>query len=206
MGKVAIVTGANKGIGFAIVKGLAKVFDGDVFLTARNIERGMAAVKALEDENIKVKFHQLDIDDPKSNATIAAFIKEEYGGIDILVNNAAIAFKQAATEPFGLQAKETVATNYFSVKNTCEHLFPLLKSGARVVNVSSSAGFLIRIQDQGLKQQFANENLTYDELDGLMNEFIESAQDGSHAQKGWPNSTYVVSKVGLSAMSRIQQR
>ena len=206
MTKVAIVTGGNKGIGFAIVKGLAKVFDGDVFLTARNVERGMAAIKALEQENIKAKFHQLDIDNPESNAKIAAFMKENYGGIDILVNNAAIAFKSAATEPFGLQAKVTIATNYFSVKNTCEHLFPLLKSGARVVNVSSSAGFLIRIQDKSLKQKFANENLTYEELDGLMNDFIESAQNGSHAQKGWPNSTYVVSKVGLSAMSRMQQR
>jgi len=206
MTKVAIVTGGNKGIGFAIVKGLAKVFDGDVFLTARNVERGMAAIKALEKENVQVKFHQLDIDNPESNAKIAAFIKDKYGGIDILVNNAAIAFKNAATEPFGLQAKVTIATNYFSVKNTCEHLFPLLRSGARVVNVSSSAGFLIRIPGQGLKQKFASENLTYEDLDGLMNDFIESAHNGTHAQKGWPNSTYVVSKVGLSAMSRMQQR
>jgi len=206
MTKVAIVTGGNKGIGFAIVKGLAKVFDGDVFLTARNVERGMAAVKALEKENITVKFHQLDIDNPESNAEIAAFMKEKYGGIDILVNNAAIAFKNAAPEPFGHQAKVTVATNYFSVKNTCEHLLPLLRSGARVVNVSSSAGFLIRIQDPGLKQKFANENLSYEELDGLMNDFIESAQNGNHSTKGWPNSTYVVSKIGLSAMSRMQQR
>jgi carbonyl reductase 1 len=58
------------------VKGLAKVFDGDVFLTARNVERGMAAVKSLEKENITVKFHQLDIDNPESNAGIAAFMKD----------------------------------------------------------------------------------------------------------------------------------
>ena len=113
MTKVAIVTGGNKGIGFGVVTGLAKVFDGDVFLTARNVERGMAAVKSLEQENITVKFHQLDIDDPGSNAAIAAFMKAEYGGIDILVNNAGIAFKNAATEPIGHQAKVTVATNYF---------------------------------------------------------------------------------------------
>merc|ERR1711935_922900 len=90
MTKVAIVTGGNKGIGFTIVKGLAKVFNGDVFLTARNVERGMTAVKTLEKENIHVKFHQLDIDNPESNAKIAAFMKDNYGGIDILINNAAI--------------------------------------------------------------------------------------------------------------------
>ena len=55
MTKVAIVTGGNKGIGFATIKGLAKVFDGDVYLTARNQERGMEAVKALAEENIKVR-------------------------------------------------------------------------------------------------------------------------------------------------------
>ena len=118
MTKVAIVTGGNKGIGFGVVKGLAKVFDGDVFLTARNVERGMAAVKLLEQENIIVKFHQLDIDDPKSNAAIAAFMKEEYGGIDILVNNAGIAFKNDATESIYHQAKETIATNYFRLIST----------------------------------------------------------------------------------------
>ena len=57
-----------------------------------------------------------------------------------------------------------------------------------------------------LKQKFASENLTYEELNGLMNDFIVSANNGTHAQRGWPNSTYVVSKVGLSAMSRMQQR
>jgi len=206
MTKVAIVTGGNKGIGFGIVKGLAKVFDGDVFLTARNVERGMEAVKSLEQENINVKFHQLDTDDPKSNAAIATFMKENYGGIDILVNNAGIAFKNAATESIGHQAKITIATNYFSVKNTCENLYPLLRSGARVVNLSSSCGFLNRIPDQVLKAKLANENLTYEELDGLMNEFIETTQNESHSEKGWPNSSYVVSKVGLSALSRIQQR
>ena len=111
--KVAVVTGGNKGIGFAIVKGLVDKFDGVVYLTARNVERGMDAVKTLEQENIKVKFHQLDIDNPESNAAIAKFMKENYGGIDILVNNAGIAFKNDATDPVGHQAKVTISTNYF---------------------------------------------------------------------------------------------
>ena len=73
----------------------------------------MAAVKSLEEENIKVKFHKLDIDDPKSIAEIAKFVEKKYGGIDILVNNAGIAFKNNATDPIGHQAKVTVTTNYF---------------------------------------------------------------------------------------------
>lgn len=146
----------------------------------------------------------MDIDSPESNAKLAAFLKEKYGGIDILVNNAGIAFKNDATEPFGVQAKQTVGTNYFSVKNTCEELFPLLRDGARVVNVSSYAGFLLHIKDGILKAKFASNDLTVSELDKLMKNFIASAQEGNHADKGWPNSTYVVSKIGLSALTRIQ--
>ena len=65
--RVAIVTGGNKGIGYATCRALSKKFDdGDVFLTARSAERGNAAVEELEKEGCSVKFHQLDIDDADS--------------------------------------------------------------------------------------------------------------------------------------------
>ena len=64
--KRIIVTGGNKGIGFAIVKGLVEKFDGAVYLTARSIERGNNAVKELEKSGINASFHQLDIDDRNS--------------------------------------------------------------------------------------------------------------------------------------------
>lgn len=204
MKKVAIVTGSNKGIGFATVRGLAKEFDGDVYLTSRNIERGMQAVKDLENEGLTVHFHQLDIDSPQSNAALAAFIQEKYGGIDVLVNNAGVSFKGS---PFGYQAQVNISTNYFSVKNVCQNLFPLLRPGARVVNVSSERGFLGNIKDENLKKKFGDVgNLTYEQLDALMTEFVKAAQDGTHLGKGWPNKTYIVAKVGLSALTRLQQR
>ena len=59
------------------------------------------------------------------------FMKEKYGGIDVLVNNAAIAFKNSATEPMGVQAEVTCKTNYWSTKNVCDLLFPILRPGAR---------------------------------------------------------------------------
>ena len=184
MSKVAIVTGANKGIGFAIVKGLAKTFNGDLYLTSRNEERGLSAVKELSDEGIKVLYHQFDIDDESSIVKFAGFIKEKYGGIDILINNAAIAFKNAATEPFALQAKITLQTNYFNTKLVCEQLFPLLKSGARVVNLSSVAGYLLRIPSDDLKKKFASSDstLTVEELDAMMRDFVESAHAGNHTE------------------------
>ena len=122
--KVAIVTGSNKGIGLATVKGLASKFDGDVFLTARNEERGYAAVQQLEKQGVKVHFHQLDIVDRKSIENFRNFIKDNYGGIDVLVNNAGIdaeiAFKH---KPMHIHAAMTIKTNYFGTKQTCEILF-----------------------------------------------------------------------------------
>ena len=215
MSSVAIVTGANKGIGLATVKSLAKVYNGTIFLTARNEERGKAAMKTLSENYSNVKFHSLDINDPSSIAKFANHLTQHYSGIDILVNNAAIAYKFEASEPFSVQANETVKVNYFGVKETCKQLFPLLNPGARVVNVSSSAGHLARIPGESLRKRFANDKLTIEDLDELMCEYLKSVENGTFESKGWPlrsyltkaglSSTYSASKVGLSALSRLQQ-
>ncbi|XP_068931077.1 carbonyl reductase [NADPH] 1-like isoform X2 [Petaurus breviceps papuanus] len=91
--RVAVVTGSNKGIGFAIVRDLCKKFSGDVILTSRNPTLGQEAVKKLKDEGLNPLFHQLDITDPQSIRTLREYLKEQYGGVDVLVNNAGIAFK-----------------------------------------------------------------------------------------------------------------
>jgi len=211
---VAIVTGANKGIGFGIVRGLCKKFQGDVYLTSRDEARGLAAVDELKKEGLNPKFHILDLGNEETIVNLREFMKETYDGIDVLVNNAGIAFKNAATEPFGEQATVTLATNYWANKRACEILFPILKPGARVVNMSSSAGFLGHIgarsgdkdKAEELKKKLSSTSLTVPELDGLMRNFVETANAGTHGSYGWPNSTYVVSKIGWSALSRIQQR
>lgn len=89
----AVVTGSNKGIGFAVVRALCKQFPGDVYLTSRDIERGKEAVAKLQKEGLKPLFHQLDINDLQSIHTFHDFLKEKYGGLNVLVNNAGIAFK-----------------------------------------------------------------------------------------------------------------
>lgn len=94
--KVAVVTGANKGIGLAIVKGLCKAgFAGDILLTARNDKLGREAVSALHADGCKkVVFHQLDICDQGSCLKLRTFLEENYGGLDVLINNAGVAFKR----------------------------------------------------------------------------------------------------------------
>ena len=78
--KVAIVTGANKGIGLSIVRRMCKEFSGDVILTARDQSRGRTAITLLEGEGLQPKFHPLDIDSRDSIATLKESLEKNYGG------------------------------------------------------------------------------------------------------------------------------
>ncbi|XP_061163531.1 carbonyl reductase [NADPH] 1-like isoform X2 [Saccostrea echinata] len=205
--KVAVVTGSNKGIGYAIVRGLCKKFDGDVYLTARNEELGKQAVKSLNSEGLSPKFHQLDISDQASINRLRDFLKATYGGLDLLVNNAGIAYKESSTAPLAEQAEVTIKTNYFGTLAVCEALFPILRTQARVVNVSSMVGtFTIKKCSKEIRAKFANSKLTIDELTTLMNDFVQAAKNGSHESKGYATSAYGMSKIGVSALSEIQHR
>ena len=95
--RVMLVTGADKGIGFAVVRDLCRQFSGDVVLTARDAARGPTAVQLVQAEGLCPLFHQLDIDLQSIHA-LRDFLHKEYGilgswGLDVLVNNAGIAFQ-----------------------------------------------------------------------------------------------------------------
>lgn len=205
--KVAIVTGSNKGIGLAIVRALCKEFQGDVYLTARDSGRGQEAVKLLSSEGLKPMFHQLDINDLSSITAAAAFFKDKYGGVDVLINNAGIAFKVADPTPFAVQAEVTLKTNFFATRDMLTHFLPMVKAGGRVVNVSSFVG--VRTLNQcspELQQRFRSEDITEDELVELMQRFVDQTKKGEHKQGGWPETAYGVSKTGLTTLSMILAR
>lgn len=204
--RVAVVTGGNKGIGLSIVKFLCQQFDGDVFLTARDEKRGNAAVSELGKQLLRPKFHQLDVDDLESIRKFRDFLKSTYGGLDVLVNNAGIAYKHNSTAPFGEQAEVTVKTNFFGLLNVCKELFPLLRPHARVVNLSSMCGMLQRIPGEELKKKLNNPKITLEELCSLMEQFVQAAKEGENGEKGWGHSAYNASKVGVTVLSFIQQR
>jgi len=167
------VTGSNKGIGFAIVKELCTKFDGHVYLTSRNETLGKAAVAELEKLGLHPRYHQLDLDDESSVIKLRDHLKFTYGGLDVLVNNAAICIWIDSPLSFHEKAAQTLQVNYFNTKRACDLLFPILKPHARVVNVSSSAGHLSKIPSLELRSKFASPNLSYEELNALMMDYIE---------------------------------
>jgi len=209
---ICIVTGANKGIGLAVTRALCSLSDSNlVYLTSRDRVRGEQAVNVLQKEGLHPRFHQLDITDDDSVEALHDYMKKTYGGINILVNNAGIAYKNDSKAPFAEQANVTVETNFGGTWRVCRKLFPLLRKGARVVNVSSNCGHLSKINGDepaasNLRDRLASDKLTEEELEEMMGQFVKLAADNEHVQAGWPNSTYKVSKVGVSALTIIQQR
>ncbi|GCB76559.1 hypothetical protein scyTo_0019157 [Scyliorhinus torazame] len=205
--RVAVVTGANKGIGLAVVRALCPQFDGDVYLTSRDRDRGQQALHKLQQEQLKPLFHQLDINDLQSIRDLRSFMSQTYGGIDVLINNAGIAFKMADTTPFSTQAEVTLATNFFATRDVCTELLPIIKPQGRVVNVSSvSSTMALQKCSQELKNKFRSTTITEEELVELMKKFIEDAKRGDHVQQGWAPSAYGVSKIGVTVLSRIHAR
>lgn len=209
MAKVALVSGSNKGIGFACVRALCKQLrpDNAVYLTARNPELGKKAVADLEEEGLTPRFHQLDISSQDSVEALRDHLREEHGGLDILINNAGMAYKFADKTPEAEQARVTCQVNYFGTARMFDLLSPILRSHARVVNVSSmtAKGALKRVSEE-VRMEFKNA-ATREDTNRLVNRFIELVAAGEAERCGFtPGSNYGLSKLGLCTLSRIQSR
>ncbi|KAF9564434.1 NAD(P)-binding protein [Agrocybe pediades] len=136
MSKVILVTGANSGIGYELVRLLAKKPEGHtVYLAARNAFAGEEAQKKLHAEGFKnVKFIQLDVTQPASvHAAKEAIEKQEVGKLDVLVNNAGIAKMEENQNATTVQIdvlRATMETNFFGLVQTTNAFVPLLRKAA----------------------------------------------------------------------------
>jgi NAD(P)-dependent dehydrogenase (short-subunit alcohol dehydrogenase family) len=148
--KIAVVTGANRGIGFETCRQLARR-GMKVILAARDEARGRAAVDDLRREGLDVGFGSLDVADPESVGAFAGFVQKEHGRVDVLVNNAGIMLeKHDSGFPTVFKARietlrETMETNVYGALRVVQALRPLLPDrgdGARIINVSSGMGQL----------------------------------------------------------------
>ncbi|KAI8544120.1 hypothetical protein RHMOL_Rhmol08G0270800 [Rhododendron molle] len=211
---IAVVTGANRGIGFEIAHQLA-VHGLTVILTSRDAAVGEEAAKVLREGGLNVLFHQLDIVSLSSIKVCTEWLRQNYGGADILVNNAGVNFNLGVDNCLEF-AEDVIRTNYFGTKNVIKAMIPLMRpstSGARIVNVTSRLGRLNgrrnRIGDLTLRRQLEDvDSLSEELIDGTLTTFLEQVKDGSWTSGGWPQTytDYSMSKLAVNAYTRLMAK
>ncbi|MDQ8700116.1 SDR family oxidoreductase [Hyphomicrobium sp. LHD-15] len=147
--RTALVTGANRGIGFEIVRQLARLGVLAV-IGARDPKDGVAAAEKLQSEGLDVPVVALDVDREESAAAAVAEVKRLYGRLDVLVNNAAVlidapgGFNASLFELTGETARRTFETNVLGPLRLIQAAAPLMREQGygRIVNLSSIAGQL----------------------------------------------------------------
>ncbi|MCG3174376.1 MAG: 3-oxoacyl-[acyl-carrier-protein] reductase FabG [Myxococcota bacterium] len=142
--RIALVTGANRGIGREVCRQLAQKGAATVLMTARNAELGEAAAAELRKEGLDVRFHPLDVTDDNSAKALAAWVRETSGKLDILVNNAGGDFDddQFTLSPDMDRVRALMELHLYGPWRLIAVLLPLLRQAEspRIVNVSSEAG------------------------------------------------------------------
>lgn len=216
--RVALVTGGNKGIGKEIARKLCSIPGMTVVLACRDGELGTTAATELATSvwppprRADVEYVRLDLTDAASIRHSSEFITKEHGQLDVLINNAAVCFNDPTLygkvpfTPFEAQAAITMDTNFHGTLAVTQAMLPLLRKSTspRIINIASSAGRL-RGSDE-LIETITSPSLTMESLEERMREFVSDAEAGVHLKKGWPNTCYGVSKMGLIAMTRIIAR
>ena len=146
---IALITGANKGIGLEIARQLGTQGI-TVLIGARDEKRGSVAAEKLQAENIDAHAVQLDVTNQQSIDAAAKHIESEFGKLDILVNNAGIAIDNAPPSQLDMEIlRRTYETNFFGVFAVTKAMLPLLHNSqaGRIVNISSGLGSLTQNSD-----------------------------------------------------------
>lgn len=207
--KRIVVTGANKGIGLAIVEAILEEHaDAFVYLASRDPERGRAAAAALGGRAgfaRRLEVVALDVADDRSVSGAAAHVGESLGGAKLygIVNNAGI----------GVQSSDfagVVDTNLFGLHRVCEAFLPLLQpSGGRIVNVTSASGPLFVANCSAeMAAFFLDPEMTWPRLRALVDECMKIAGDTrAFAAKGLGDgSAYGFSKACGNSYTMILAR
>ena len=194
---IAIVTGANRGIGLEVCRQLADRGI-RVLLACRDPAAGEMAAAALRQAGATAQALSLDVAQPDAIGAFAEQAPRVWGAPRILINNAGVSltgFDEAV-------ARRTLAINFLGAERLTDALLPHLLPGGRIVMVSSGLGQLSGF-GPALQRAFLDPGLTRAGLHGLVERFAKAVADGSFRRQGWPGSAYNVSKAALNALTRL---
>ena len=208
--RTIVITGANKGIGYGIVKALAENENNyTLIMTSRNSDLGQQArkeiISSVSGNNLESRlvYHQLDINDTLSRGNFKKFLIEKYSKIDVLVNNAGVTKKG---DEFNTSVLDfTLETNFFSTVDLTEEILNsnLINDSGKIINVTSSMGKLGHINSEKLKQEFLSSNLIIDNLYDLCKRYRNAIENNLVESEGWCKNTYAFSKICLNLYTKI---
>lgn len=205
--KIVLVTGSNKGIGFGIVETLLeKNSPLRVILTSRNIELGEKSYSLLLDKYPSSKshfyYHQLDITKKDSISNLISWIKETFGKIDYLVNNAGTA---THGDLFNIDVcNSTFEVNVYGTINFTESMLEndVINKDGKIIFLGSCAGYLNKLKNENLIKGFKDAK-KFEDLFNMGELFKKSIVNESLEKDGWPRNTYSVSKMIVNSYGKI---
>lgn len=205
MNKVALVSGSNQGLGFALVEALCKRLgpDASVYLTARDPSRGEEAVRRLRDRGLLPMFHLLDVTDDASVASLAETIRARHEGVDIVISNAAARISRE--RPQAEQVEGFVNTNNHGTFRMIRTFGTMLRDNARFLIVASGFGSLRNLSPE-LHGGFDVKTRSLEDIERLMDDYVHLVETGQAGAHGWPEWINVPSKVAQVASAKIMAR
>jgi carbonyl reductase 1 len=212
-----LVTGSNKGLGFAIVHRIAvclKHKNAVIILAARDEERGKAAVEKLKQlgHGSSVIFKKLDVTDDESIDVLFEWIEAKYKGLSVLINNAAVAHTLAEPEE---EARQCIDVNFNGTRQMCERALECMQPNGRIVNIASSVGQIAKggsgcplaVSEGGyseeLQQKLTSNDLNVEDLAHLLSQYLSDFMKAHKPPPSWPPSAYAVSKTGVIQLTRV---
>jgi carbonyl reductase 1 len=205
MSRVAVVTGANQGLGFALVEALAQRLDaGDVvYLTGRDPQRVSEAATRVTCPRAEVRAEPLDVRDGDGVRAFVDALAARHDGADVVFSNAAA--RLVPGPPSAALVRELVDTNNLGTTRVLRAFAPLMRAGGRLVVVASDYGSLRRLPDH-LHGRFDTGAMTLDDVDRAVVAWRDAVLGGRAAGEGWPEWINIPSKVAQVAAVRVAAR
>ncbi|HYJ67881.1 MAG TPA: SDR family NAD(P)-dependent oxidoreductase [Nocardioidaceae bacterium] len=203
--RIAVVTGANQGLGFALVEGLAQRLTPDdvVYLTGRDADRVRKAASQIAAPVAEVYPHVLDIRDAAAVDAFADQMIDSYGAVDIVFSNAAA--RLTPNTSWAELVTPFVDTNNLGTTRVLRSFSRILRPGGRLLVVASDFGTLRSLPDE-LHGRFDTDSMSLDDVDSTMTAWRDAVLNGTANDEGWPDWINVPSKVGQVAAVRVVAR
>ena len=205
MGKTALITGANQGLGLGLIERLAENYTSEdtIYMGVRRITAGKEAIRNLSQIRCTVKPIYIDVTKEETIKEAAGIIEKRHGGIDLVISNAAARISKEV--PNKDQVAQFITTNNMGTYLMLKVFKPLIKKKGTFIVVASAFGSLLHLPVT-MRRCFNVENMTMEDVNTVMTDYMNEVKNEKDIEKGWPQWINIPSKIGQVALVKIAAR